>query len=324
MKRHIFTSMRFLLVLMVLAGAGCGGSGSTTSSTPSAPTPTPSPTSGATAVWRASPNAGFRILGASTPNAGLVGGEVWLTVGSPQGSRLYRSRDGSNQSTPEVITGLATSLDGTGYAPSEVVPRQNASGGRELYVLGLAPPASNRAWLFRLQESGGAFVRNPSRAVYEGLPDNQGFVGVPDVYRTTDGRTRLIYVEKGAPRQNARTAISSDQGASFTLESTNPFGDINLSGAVDTNVDPAVLALASGGYIAVTMRATKLYIFTSADGLSFTAQSGSPIEATSFVAGATGLFDPTLVQLADGTVLMYATLEDAQRQSSVVQAMLLR
>ena len=35
-----------------------------------------------------------------------------------------------------------------------------------------------------------------------------------------------------------------------------------------------------------------------------------------------GLFDPTLVQLADGTVLMFVTLEDDQRRASVVQATL--
>ena len=303
----------------LLVTLACGGA-SGLSPSPAPAATSPSPVAGA--VWRASPNAGFRIQGASIPNAGWLRDEVWLTVGGSQGIRLYRSRDGSNQTAPEVIAGLSSSLDGTGYSPAETVPRLSVAGLRELFVLGLAPPGTNRAWLFRLQESGSSFARSPSRAVYEGLPDNQGFVGVPDVYRAPDGRLRLVYVEKGSTRQNARTAISSDQGASFTLESTNPFGDIALSGPADTNVDPAVLALASGGYLAVTMRLTRLYFFTSADGLTFTPQSGAPIEASSFVPGATGLFDPTLVQLPDGTVLMYTTLEDAQRQSSVVQATL--
>jgi hypothetical protein len=274
-------------------------------------------------VWRATANAAFRIQGASIPNAGLVGNEVWLTVGMSQGVRLYRSPDGSNQTTPEVISGLTSALEGTGFAPTETVPRQNAGGLRELYVLGLGPPGVSRSVLFRLQESGGAFVRSPSLAVYDALASgNTGFIGVPDVYRTTDGRLRLVYVDKGAARQNARTAISSDQGATFTPEGTNPYGDINLSGAADTNVDPAVLALSTGGYLSVAMRLAKFYIFTSADGLTFSPQSGAPIEATSFVAGATGLFDPTLVQLTDGTVLMFATLEDDQRRTSVVQATL--
>ncbi|MDA1196209.1 MAG: hypothetical protein O2894_13650 [Planctomycetota bacterium] len=267
------------------------------------------------------PNAAFRILNASIPNVGWVSEEVWLTVGTPQGVRVYRSRDGGNQSTAEVLSGLASALDGTGYVPTETVPRQGP-GLRELYVLGLAPPGTNRAALFRLQESGGTFVRNPSGAVYVGGSDDQGLIGVPDVYRATDGRYRLIYVGKGSPRKNSRTAVSGDQGATFIFESNNPFGDIATSGASDTNVDPAVLKLASGGYLAVTMRATKLYIFTSSDGMTFTPQATMPIEATSFFAGGMGLFDPTLVQLPDGTVLMYVTLEDDQRRSSVVQAML--
>ena len=308
--------MRRFVPLLLTAVAGCGGAGNLP-----APAATPA-ISVSTGGWRATPNPSFRIVGASTPNAGWVSDEVWLTTGTAQGVRLYRSRDGSNQTTAEVLPGLSTALEGTGYSPTETVPRQSAAGERELYVLGLAPPEVDRAWLFRLAERGGAFVRNPSAAVYQGLPGNQGFVGVPDVYRAPDGRQRLVYVEKGAARQNARTAISADQGASFTLESTNPFGDINLSGAADTNVDPAVLALSSGGYIAVTMRATKLYVFTSVDGLAFTPQPGAAIEAASFVGGATGLFDPTLVQRSDGVVLMFVTLEDDQRRPSVVQATL--
>lgn len=293
----------------------------------SAPAPTPAasstPSSPTTGGWRATPSATFRIQGGSIPNAGWVSDEVWLTLGTAQGVRLYRSRDGSNQSTSEVIPGLGSALDGTGYGPAETVPRQTSAGARELYVLGLAPPGANRSVLFRLQESGGTFARNPSRAAFDALAsDNTGFIGVPDVYRTPDGRHRLVYVDKGASRQNARTAVSVDQGATFTVEGSNPFGDLALSGPADTNVDPAVLALGSGGYLAVAMRLTRLYIFTSADGLAFTPQAGAPIEAASFVAGATGLFDPTLVQLPDGTVLMYATLEDDQKRSSVVQATL--
>jgi len=305
----------WLALLLAAVAAGCGGAASTV--------PSPAPTPTATAAWRAIPNSAFRIQGASTPNAGWVSNEVWLTVGTPQGVRLYRSSDGSNQSAPEILAGLANSLEGTGFTPTETVPRQNSGGIRELYVLGLAPSGANRAVLFRLQEGPGGFSRNPSAPVFDALAsDNTGWIGVPDVYRAPDGRLRLVYVDKGGTRQNARTAISPDQGATFIKESSNPFGDIALSGALDTNVDPAVLALASGGYLAVTMRSTKLYIFTSADGVNFTAQSGAPIEASSFVPGASGLFDPTLVQRPDGTVLMFTTLEDDQRRSSVVQATL--
>ncbi len=311
--------MRSLVHVLALGSLACGGM-STPASTPSA---SATPTSPSLGGWRATPNAAFRIQGASIPNAGWVSNEVWLTVGTSQGARLFRSPDGSAQSTPEVIPGLANALDGTGFNPTETVPRQNAAGVRELYVLGLAPPGTNRSVLFRLQDSGGTFARNPARAAFDALAsDNTGFIGVPDVYRAPDGRHRLVYVDKGGSRQNARTAVSADQGATFTVEGSDPFGDLALSGPADTNVDPAVLALASGGYLAVAMRLTRLYVFTSVDGLTFTPQAGPPIEAASFVAGATGLFDPTLVQLPDGTVLMYTTLEDDQKRSSVVQATL--
>lgn len=313
--------VRACLLILCLLSVACGGTEQAPSSASSPAAP--SSPAAAAGLWTMVPNPAFRILNSSIPSAGWMGDEVWLTVGTSQGTRLYRSRDGSNQSTAEVFSGLADGLAGTGFAPTETVPRLNAAGLRELYALGLAPPGTNRAVLFRLQENGGTFTRNPSGPVFDALAtDNSGWIGVPDLYRAPDGRYRLVYVDKGAARQNARLAVSTDQGATFKPESSNPFGDIALSGPADTNVDPTIVALASGGYLAVTMRLAKLYIFTSTDGLTFTPQATAPTEASSFISGATGLFDPTLVQLPDGTVLMYVTLEDAQKQSSVVQGAL--
>ncbi|MFM8393730.1 MAG: hypothetical protein ACKOB4_07360, partial [Acidobacteriota bacterium] len=278
----------------------------------------------ANTAWTVKPDGNFLISSASIPNVGLVKGEVWLTVGGPGGTRLFRSTTGDNSAISQSINGLGTALSGTGYAPSETVPRETATGERAIYVLGLAPPGSSGAALFRLVENGsGQFTRDPGNLVFTGTKQ---FLGVPDLYPTSDGRLRLIYVDLGATRTNSRTAISSDGGRSFVAEYDNPFNDLNVSmpGASNTNVDPAVVKLAGGGYLAVAMRLKKLYLFTSADGKIFLPlNGGAAIEAPNFRTGATGFFDPTLVQLADGRIFMYVTLEQSGQPEAVGRAELI-
>lgn len=276
----------------------------------------------ANTIWTVRPEAGFLISNASTPNVGLVKGEVWLTVGGMGGPRLFRSATGNNSSSSQAIDGLGSALNGTGYVATETVPRETAQGQRALYVLGLAPPGAAGAVLYRLLENGsGQFTRDPSGYVYAGA---KSFIGVPDIYPAGEGKLRLIYVELGSGlRNNSRTAISVDGGRSFAAEDDNPFNDLNVAspGASNTNVDPAVLKLAGGGYLAVTMRLKRLYLFVSADGKVFLPlNGGAAIEAASFRAGATGFFDPTLVQLADGRVFMYVTLEQSGQPEAVGRA----
>lgn len=269
----------------------------------------------------------FRIPNASIPNVGRVGNEVWLTVGGQGGIRLFRSAEGANSANSEAIPGLGSALSGTGYTPTETVPRESADGMKELYVLGLGQPGTNKSIVYRLRDNGsGTFIRDPQSAVYSGTVADNQFLGVPDVYPASDGRLRLIYVSRGATRQNSRTAISSDGGQSFAFEYDNPFNDLNVSnpGAGNTNVDPAVLKLSQGGFLAVTMRLKKLYLFLSADGRVFLPlNNGGPVEPALFGPVATGYFDPTLVQMPDGRILMYATLEEGNGgQTSVVRVTL--
>jgi uncharacterized protein (TIGR03437 family) len=276
------------------------------------------------AAWTVKPDPSFRIANANIPNVGMVKGEVWLTVGGQGGIRLYRSAQGDNATSASAIPGLNGSLAGTGFNATETVPRESKDVTRELYVLGLGAPGVNQAVVFRLRENAsGSFVRDPQTPVYSGAAADNQFLGVPDIYRTNDGNLRLIYVARGAPRQNSRTAISTDGGMSFTFEYDNPFNDLNVAnpGPGNTNVDPAVVKLAQGGYLAVTMRLKKLYLFTSADGRVFSPiNQGAPVEASSFLTTATGFFDPTLVQAPDGRVLMYVTIEQPGQPESVVRA----
>jgi hypothetical protein len=265
------------------------------------------------AQWEVKPDPDFAIPGASIPNAGLVNAEVWLNVGGPGGARLYRSRDGSNSTSSEPLPNLAGAMVGTGLTAGEVVPRQGPDGRADLYVIGLAGPGVNRAAIIRLRQGAdGRFGRDPESPVFAGGPADGGFLGVPDVTIAPAGRLRLTYVSLGGERHNSRTAISTDGGASFQPEFSNPFGDLAVPNprANDLNVDPAILKVDRGGYLAVTMRAARFYVFTSIDGRTFLQSPTPVIEPAVLSPGAAALFDPTLVQLPDGRILMYATAAD--------------
>lgn len=276
------------------------------------------------AVWQVLRDPDFLLQDASIPNVGLVNGEVWLTAGGRQGMRLIRIAADGSQGSPAMIPGLRESMNGTGYGSGEVVPRQGPDGRAELYVLGLAPPGVNRSAILRLRAAAdGRFLRDPLAPVFTGGPDDGNFIGVPDVTPAPGGRLRLTYVSRGGAETNSRTAISSDGGASFLPEFSNPFGELAMPQrrATDTNVDPAMLRLADGGYLAVTMRGARLFIFTSVDGSTFLPSPTPAIEAAQLSPGSTGLFDPTLVQLPDGRIFMYCTADSgAGLNSRVVRA----
>jgi hypothetical protein len=68
-----------------------------------------------------------------------------------------------------------------------------------------------------------------------------------------------------------------------------------------------ILKLASGGYLAVTMRAARFHLFTSMDGRTFAPALQPAIEPEEVYPGANGLFDPTRVELPDGRIVEYST-----------------
>ncbi len=133
----------------------------------------------------------------------------------------------------------------------------------------------------------------------------------------------MLYVSPYSGNGNCSSAVSTDSGATWTFESDNPFADANASGAANINVDPGPLALADGSYMAVAMRATELFFWNSDDGVTWTQVPDFRVGASVFAAeapGAKGLFDPTLVQLPNGTIYMYVTAGGGPQGDKIVAA----
>ncbi len=155
---------------------------------------------------------------------------MWLTAGTRNGLRLYRSQDGSNSTDGRAIPNLVEAFAETGYSPGEAVPRQLSGGRWALLVPGLGRSGAGSDTLFRLIENpDGRFSRDPAHPVFTA----HTFIGVSDITPTVDGGLRLTYVARGV--RNAASgagvispdSIFSIQGSHLTL-STESAGQYPL------------------------------------------------------------------------------------------------
>jgi len=144
------------------------------------------------------------------------------------------------------------------------------------------------------------FIDEGLRLESENTIDN-GWVSVPEVVRTFDGRWRMYYVSARESPANMIVSAVSDDGLNFVREE-----GVRVQGMVD----PAILTLPNGQYwlfgmVGLGAQGTQVMrSATSADGLRFVmdndilVRAGGPNDLN-------GLFDPTVVALPDGRYRMY-------------------
>lgn len=152
-----------------------------------------------------------------------------------------------------------------------------------------------------ISADGMQFTDEGLRLESEGTID-RGWVSVPEVIRTFDGRWRMYYVSARDGIANVIASAISTDGLLFEREE-----GIRVEGLVD----PAVVKLPNGQYwlfgmaglgapgTVMTMRSA-----TSADGLRFYWDEGARLQAGG-PDDARGLFDPSVVALPDGRYRMY-------------------
>ena len=274
-----------------------------------------------TRTYTVTPISGFTIEGA-IPNITLVkdGNDndvVLLVYSSPVGLCEATSTDGLTFSGTGIKSSdLIRVLDPvpqTLYV-TDVLVRPLPSGTRRYFIKALTPPGNTERHIYLADRTvdGVITLGNDHAPVYTGGPNDDNRVEVFDIIEALDGKWVMYYVSPtGTPMNSGRSAISSDRGLSWTFHNDDPFSDKGMARAQDRNVDPAVLRLQDDTFIAVTMRAAKLYFWNSADGYVWEEIGGSEINISQWDAAevddAIGLFDPTLLQLPDGTIYMYVT-----------------
>lgn len=240
-------------------------------------------------AWQVEP--GFRWT-AKTGGGGvprvvvLQDGRYRLYSPSPQGLQAATSSDGY------------TFVDEPGtYGPiSDAAVIYLRDGGfRFLWPSG---PNGAQVLVSATSPDGLTFTPEPGER-FRPAPRDAGFVQVPHAVLLPDGRWRLYYVADwfgagGSPFPNStRTAVSSDEGLTWTAESDTGTGR-------DT-VDPDVVPLAGEGYRLYYKERESFRTADSADGVSF---PGSGVSGRA-VLDAANRFDPTVLKLPDGTVRMF-------------------
>ena len=196
------------------------------------------------------------------------------------------------------------------------IVRTTTSGQRRYFAKALTNESDTERALYAFEENDDdsfSFL-NSGEPVYTGTEEGK-MIEVPDIIKTPlEDQWRLFYVAKDASSPNTRTAISDDEGLSWSFEHDNPFGDLETAGqASGRNVDPAPYRLQDDSYMAITMRGTKLYFWNSVDGLSFIEAPDNELVPSSFsslLSDPIGLFDPTLAQLDDGSLHLFVTVQN--------------
>lgn len=164
-----------------------------------------------------------------------------------------------------------------------------------------------------ISRDGVTFTDEGLRLESEGTID-RGWVSVPEVVPTFDGRWRMYYVSARDGIANVIASAISSDGLRFEREE-----GIRAEGLVD----PAVVRLPNGQYWLFGMAGlgapgTTMTIrsATSADGLRFFWDEGVRVRAGG-PDDARGLFDPTVVALPDGRYRMYYGGDSGKTLSAV-------
>jgi len=142
---------------------------------------------------------------------------------------------------------------------------------------------------------------------YSGTAADGGKVSAFDIIKESDTLLRMYYVGDWFGKNNIRTAVSNDNGNTWTFEQGNICGDDNAGGGPNSFVDPDIVKLPSGGYkLYVKKGADKIYSFSSTDGLHFTQDAGVRLQASQFTGlGITDLLDPDTLVFADNSMRVF-------------------
>jgi len=161
--------------------------------------------------------------------------------------------------------------------------------------------------MLSLVSTDGVHFTNESGVRYHLQPADHGTLGVYDAFADKSGGVVLLYLGDLMGLNNARRAVSRDNGLTFTFDRGNILGDDNAGGGANSYVDEKSIRLPDGRIRLFTMRQNTIYSFLSSDdGYSFSQEPGVRLARSAFSgATLTSLNDPVAVRLADGRYRIY-------------------
>jgi hypothetical protein len=264
------------------------------------------------------PESGTRVDVAAVPEAGIDStGKTYLYyvegfVGGKD--RVSISTDGLN---------FPAGMSYTTYANDSRNTRL-PDGSYRRYV---APMPGTAFFTSQTSADGVSFSPQPA-AVYTLNAADNGSSGVYDAYAQTNGNVVLLYLGDLHGLNNARMARSTDGGKTFTFVRGNVLGDDLAGGGSNSYVDITSLRLPDGRRRLFAMKGgVAIYSFISSDdGDTYTQEPGARVSRTDFKEyTVTGLFDPVVVPLGDGSYRMYVCANvlnaDGSTTSKIVSAL---
>ena len=164
--------------------------------------------------------------------------------------------------------------------------------------------------------------------VYTLVAADNSSSGVYEAYAQSNGNVVLLYLGDLHGLNNTRMARSTDGGKTFSFVRGNVLGDDSSGGGGNSFVDITSLKLPDGRRRLFAMKGgNAIYSFISTDdGETYTQEPGARVSRTDFKEfNVTGLFDPVVVRLTDGSYRMYVCAQvlnaDGSTSSKIVSAL---
>lgn len=263
-------------------------------------------------------DSGVRVDNASNPKGGIGSdGTYYLTYDNLTNNKLW----------------MATSTDGLTFTEVGEVTETIAYADHHSRYL-LMSDGRYRTFVFST-EDGGVISRstadgiNPTQDAglrYLPVADDNNEIGIVQVYPDPEVANGYIMLYLGDlhGRNNARIAVSTDGGLTFTFQEGNVLGDDDAGGGPNSFVDPFSLLSSDVRRLFVMGNGcSEIASFITTDGLTYTREEGARLSISDFTEFTViSLHDPVVLALPDGRYRIYviARLSDADNDYAIVSA----
>ena len=148
--------------------------------------------------------------------------------------------------------------------------------------------------------------------------NDNGKMGVYDLFNTSTGDVVLLYIGDMMGLNNVRRATSTDGGWTFTFDRGDVLGDESAGGGSQSYVDEKTVFLGEKQFYLVAMKSGSIYGFLSTDDVATFTNEGAILVPSDYGLSNGSLHDPQIIALPDGRYRIFVTLFDRDTGSSSI------